>query len=72
MEESDEAAEADVTGICRQNLLNHISRMQDGIDDRLAVIERQVTGMLMLSLMIDAIVKKFRLNSSHISKNIMK
>jgi len=31
--------------MCQQNLLSHISQMQDGIDERLAVIEKQVTGM---------------------------
>jgi len=39
-------AAADMADACRQNLLIHISQMQDGIDERLAVIEKQVTGMI--------------------------
>jgi len=38
-------AAADITAACQQNLLKHISQVQDGIDERLAVIEKQVTGM---------------------------
>jgi len=40
------AAAADVEAVCEQNLLRHITRLQDGIDDRLAMIEKQVTGIL--------------------------
>ena len=48
MEDSiSQAAEAGEAGVCKQNLLDHISHVQDGIDDRLSVIERQVTGMLL-------------------------
>jgi len=39
------AAAADIEAVCEQNLLRHISRLQDGIDERLAMIEMQVTGL---------------------------
>jgi len=39
------AADADTQDVCEQNLLHHISRVQDGIDERLTIIEKQVTGL---------------------------
>jgi len=38
------AAAADTEDVCEQNLLRHIARLQDGVDERLAVIEKQVAG----------------------------
>jgi len=37
-------AAADTEDVCEQNLLRHIARLQDGVDERLAVIEKQVAG----------------------------
>jgi len=37
---------ADTTDVCQRNLLKHVSQVQDGIDERLAMIEKQVTGMM--------------------------
>jgi len=39
------AATADTEAVCEKNLLRHIIQLQDGVDDRLAMIEKQVTGM---------------------------
>jgi len=45
------ASAADITDVCRQNLIKHISLVQDGIDERLALIEKQVTGIYVPLLM---------------------